>query len=395
MQLRVLDSRKTMYLSASVPGNLSRSAGFGNPSGAMLPPEEIIFGVTSTLANVRQRILKFAPTDIPMVITGESGTGKDAIAHLIHNYSVMSSKPFVQVNCAAIPATLIESELFGYEKGSFTGAVGSKPGRVELANGGTLFLDEIGELDPGVQAKLLQLLQDGQFSRIGGQEDKRVNVRFVFATNRDLEEEILAGNFREDLYYRINVASLHMPPLRERLEDLPALVEFFRLKYNEKHNCRTGPLFEKTLRRLQEYYWPGNIRQLENAVKRYVVLGTEDAILSELVEHQSDVFRFTIPPGEEISLKQISKQASRQVERKVILKVVEANGWNRRRAAKLLNISYRALLYKLKEAGIPSDRRRGSKTPVAKTADSTSPFENQKNKDKGRNHCWHTRTRSN
>src|SRR5260221_8021564 len=250
MQLRVLDSRKTMYLSASVPGNLSRSAGFGNPSGAKLPPEEIIFGVTSTLANVRQRILKFAPTDIPMVITGESGTGKDAIAHLIHNYSVMSSKPFVQVNCAAIPATLIESELFGYEKGSFTGAVGSKPGRVELANGGTLFLGEIGELDPGVQAKLLQLLQDGQFSRIGGQEDKKVNVRFIFATNRDLEEEILAGNFREDLYYRVNVVNLRLPPLRERLEDIPDLAHYFINKHNEKYNCRAEPLSGSVVARL-------------------------------------------------------------------------------------------------------------------------------------------------
>jgi two-component system, NtrC family, response regulator AtoC len=371
-----------MHLSsASFHGNFPRAVGYGASSGVKLPPEDVIFGHTSALATIRERILRVAPTDIPMVITGESGTGKDAIAHLIHHYSAMATKAFVQVNCAAIPASLIESELFGYEKGSFTGAVGSKPGRVELANGGTLFLDEIGELDPGVQAKLLQLLQDGEFSRIGGQEDRKVNVRFVFATNRDLEEEILAGNFREDLYYRINVASLHMPPLRERLEDVPPLVEYFRLKYNEKHNCRTGPLSDKTIRRLQEYYWPGNIRQLENAMKRYVVLGTEDAILSELVEHQSDVFRFTIPPGEQISLKEISKQAARQVERKVILKVVEANGWNRRRAAKLLNISYRALLYKLKEVGIPSDRRRSSKPPVAKTTEPTTTPINPDNKE--------------
>jgi two-component system, NtrC family, response regulator AtoC len=375
-----MPDKKTMHLSASIPGNYSRSVGYGVSSGAKLPPEEVIFGQTSALATVRDRILRVSPTDIPMVITGESGTGKDAIAHLIHQYSTMSSKPFVQVNCAALPATLIESELFGFEKGSFTGAVASKPGRVELANGGTLFLDEIGELTPEVQAKLLQLLQDGEFSRIGGQEDRKVNVRFVFATNRDLEEEILAGNFREDLYYRINVASLHMPPLRERLEDVPALVEYFRLKYNEKHNCRTGPVSEKTIARLQEYYWPGNIRQLENAMKRYVVLGTEDAILSELVEHQSDVFRFTIPPGGQISLKDISKQAARQVERKVILKVVEANGWNRRRAAKLLNISYRALLYKLKEVGLSSDRRRSSKPAPAKVAEQT-PTATKDNKD--------------
>ncbi len=369
-----------MHLSASYQGNLQRTTGYSSSDRSKLPPEDVIFGLTPALATVRERIQKIAPTDLPVVITGESGTGKDAIAHLIHNYSAVAGRPFVQVNCAAIPATLIESELFGYEKGSFTGAVGAKPGRVELANGGTLFLDEIGELDPAIQAKLLQLLQDGQFSRIGGQEDKKVNVRFVFATNRDLEEEIQSGNFREDLYYRINVASFHLPPLRERLEDIPALVECFRLKYNEKHNCRTAPLSERTIKSLQAYYWPGNIRQLENAMKRYVVLGTEDAVLSELVEHQSDVFKFTVPPGEQISLKELTKQATRQVERKVILKVVEANGWNRKRAAKLLNISYRALLYKLKEVGVPSDRRRGSRQNTVKAADPVPPIEPTDNK---------------
>jgi two-component system response regulator AtoC len=356
--------------------------GYATQDRSKLAPEEVIFGLTPAMRTIRERILKVAPTDIPVVITGETGTGKEAIAHLIHNYSSVCNKPFVQVNCAAIPATLIESELFGYEKGSFTGAVGSKPGRVELANGGTLFLDEIGELDPGIQAKLLQLLQDGQFSRIGGQEDKKVSVRFVFATNRDLEEEILAGNFREDLYYRINVANFHLPPLRERLEDVPVLVEYFRLKYNEKHNCKTAPISERTLTSLREYYWPGNIRQLENAMKRYVVLGTEDAVLSELVEHQSDVFKFTIPPGEQISLKDITKKATRQVERKVILKVVEANGWNRKRAAKLLSISYRALLYKLKEVGVPSNRRRSSKQNTVVAADQALPPQPNKEEQK-------------
>ena len=369
-----------MHLSASYQGNLPRTMGYSASDRSKLPPEEVIFGLTPALATIRERIQKIAPTDIPVVITGESGTGKDAIAHLLHNYSSVAGRPFVQVNCAAIPATLIESELFGYEKGSFTGAVVAKPGRVELANGGTLFLDEIGELDPGIQAKLLQLLQDGQFSRIGGQEDKKVNVRFVFATNRDLEEEIQAGTFREDLYYRINVASFHLPPLRERLEDIPVLVEYFRLRYNEKHNCRTAPLSERTVKSLQEYYWPGNIRQLENAMKRYVVLGTEDAVLSELVEHQSDVFKFTVPPGEQISLKDLTKQATRQVERKVILKVVEANGWNRKRAAKLLNISYRALLYKLKEVGVPSDRRRRSRPHPVKAVEPAPPTEANANK---------------
>ncbi len=366
-----------MHLS-NYHGNQARAVGYSAGTNTKLPPEEVIFGTTPALATIRERIRKVAPTDIPILITGESGTGKDAIAHLIHNYSQIATRPFVQLNCAAIPSTLLESELFGYEKGAFTGATGAKPGRVEMANSGTLFLDEIGELDPGVQAKLLQLLQDGSFSRIGGQEDKKVNVRFIFATNRDLEEEILAGNFREDLYYRINVVTIHMPPLRERVEDIPMLVQYFLQKYNEKHNCRTGPLGEAAIRRMQEYHWPGNIRQLENLVKRYAVLGTEDSILSELVEHDSDVFKFTIPPSGQVSLKEITRQAVRQVERKVILKVVEANGWNRKKAAKLLNISYRALLYKLKEVGVPSQRRRAIKQapkPLAAVApaETTTP----------------------
>ena len=347
-----------MYLSPNYHGSHGRATGFGSASNGKFPPEEVIFGSTPALASIRERILKVAPTDVPVLITGESGTGKDPIANLLHKYSLVANKPFVQVNCAAIPATLIESELFGYEKGAFTGAGVSKPGRVEMANGGTLFLDEIGELDPGVQAKLLQLLQDGSFSRIGGQEDKWVKVRFIFATNRDLPEEIAAGNFREDLYYRINVVSIHMPPLRERLEDLPALVDYFHQKYNEKHNCRAAPLSSGAIHVLQRYHWPGNIRQLENLIKRYVILGTEDAILSELVEHDSDVFKFIIPPSGQVSLKEITRQAVRQVERKVILKVVASCGWNRKRAAKLLNISYRALLYKLKEVGVPSQRRK-------------------------------------
>src|SRR5215472_7638218 len=322
------------------------------------PPDDVIFGKSPDMASVRKTLSKVAETSIPVLMTGESGTGKEVIARLLHHQSLVSTKPFVQVNCAAIPATLLESELFGYEKGSFTGAVGSKPGRVEMANSGTLFLDEIGELDPGTQAKLLQVLQDGQFSRIGGQEDKRVNVRFIFATNRDLEEEIAVGNFREDLFYRINVVNVHLPPLRERLEDIPALCDYFIARHNEKFNCRAGSLSEHCLSNLQDYHWPGNIRQLENLTKRYVILGSEDAILSELRDREADIFKFIIPPHGEVSLKQITRQAVRQVERKVILKMVEASNWNRKRAAKRLNISYRALLYKLKEAGVPSERRK-------------------------------------
>ena len=338
------------------------SAGFGrnDPSShrGNLPPDEVIFGASREMAMVRKTIAKVSATSIPVLLTGESGTGKEVIARLLHRESLVSSRPFVQVNCAAIPSNLLESELFGYEKGAFTGAVGSKPGRIELANSGSLFLDEIGEFDPGIQAKLLQVLQDSRFSRIGGQEERQVNVRFIFATNRDLEEEIAMGNFREDLFYRINVVNIHLPPLRERLEDLPQLCEYFIAQHNERFNYRAPALSENCIAGLQQYHWPGNIRQLENLTKRYVILGSEEAILSELNEREPDMFKFVIPAQGDVPLKQITKQAVRQVERKVILKVVEASNWNRKRAAKRLKISYRALLYKLKDAGVPSDRRK-------------------------------------
>lgn len=347
-----------MFENRSKSGSFLHNGSHSAVENGNFPPEDVIFGKSPDMAAVRKTLSKVAETSIPVLMTGESGTGKEVIARLLHHSSLVSTKPFVHVNCAAIPATLLESELFGYEKGSFTGAVGSKPGRVELANSGTLFLDEIGELDPGTQAKLLQVLQDGQFSRIGGQEDKKVNVRFIFATNRDLEEEIAVGNFREDLFYRINVVNVHLPPLRERLEDIPDLCAYFIQRHNEKFNCRAVPLSDQCVSALQDYHWPGNIRQLENLTKRYVILGSEDAILSELRDREADVFKFIIPPQGEVSLKQITRQAVRQVERKVILKMVEASNWNRKRAAKRLNISYRALLYKLKEAGVPSERRK-------------------------------------
>lgn len=357
------------------------------PSGEKggLPPVDIIFGKSPEMALVRKTIAKVAVAGIPILITGESGTGKEVIARLIHRDSLVANKPFVQVNCAAIPGTLLESELFGYEKGAFTGAVAAKPGRIELANGGTLFLDEIGEFDPGIQAKLLQVLQDSQFSRIGGQSDKQVNVRFIFATNRDLEEEIAIGNFREDLFYRINVVNICLPPLRERLEDIPELCEYFIARHNETFNCRARMLSEDCIAELQKYHWPGNIRQLENLTKRYVVLGSEEAILSELQDREPDIFKFVIPAEGHVSLKQITKQAVRQVERKVILKMVEASNWNRKHAARRLNISYRALLYKLKDAGVPSERRKALERKAAErkkqmlNSDAPPPENNEQN----------------
>jgi len=309
------------------------------------------------MQSLRNRMDKVASANVPVLIQGESGTGKDIIARMIHGLSPWRNGPFVKVNCPAIPGTLLESELFGYEKGAFTGAYGSKPGRVELAHRGTLFLDEISELDLGLQSKLLQLLQDGQFCRIGAQEDKKVEVRVVCATNRVLETEIENGTFRQDLYYRINVVNLQMPPLRERRGDIPDLVTYFLEHYNRKYNCRARALSGDLMSALQKYHWPGNIRELENMIKRYVILGTEEAITSDLVTQEKDFFNADIPLDGPIALKKITKQAVRELERKVILKVLQANHWNRKQSARALSISYRALLYKIRDTGLPSNRQ--------------------------------------
>jgi two-component system response regulator AtoC len=341
-----------------------------------VPPDHIIFGHSEVMQAVRSRLGKVAAANVPVLITGESGTGKDIIARLIHGLSPWKTGPYVKVNCPAIPGTLLESELFGYERGAFTGAVGSKPGRVELAHRGTLFLDEISELDPSLQSKLLQLLQDGQFCRIGAQEDKKVEVRVVCATNRQLEAEIEAGTFRQDLYYRINVVNLRMPGLRERRGDIEDLCSYFLDYYNRKFNCRARPLSNEVLAVLQKYHWPGNIRELENLIKRYVILGHEEVITNDLVAREPDFFNSEINLDGPISLKKLTRQCVRELERKVILKVLQQHHWNRKQAARTLGISYRALLYKIRDAGLPSNRalrlRQAEKTALATASNSNS-----------------------
>src|SRR6266704_1724515 len=340
------------------------------PLGEM-PPDAIVFGRTEAMQAVRERLTKLASANVPVLIQGKSGTGKDIIARMIHMASPWRTGPWVKVNCPAIPGTLLESELFGYEKGAFTGAYGTKPGRVEMAHRGTLFLDEISELDLALQSKLLQLLQDGQFCRIGAQEDKKVEVRIVCATNRVLETEIENGTFRQDLFYRINVVNLHMPPLRERRVDIDDLVFYFLDHYNRKYNCRARPLSAELMSALQKYHWPGNIRELENMIKRYVILGNEDVISGDLVAREQEYFNPDINLDGPISLKKLTKQATRELERKVILKVLQAHHWNRKQAARALSISYRALLYKIRDAGLPpnrSSRRRPDALPAEDAA---------------------------
>jgi two-component system response regulator AtoC len=332
------------------------------PLGEM-PPEAVVFGCTEAMRAVRERLIKLAGANVPVLIQGESGTGKDIIARMIHANSPWRTGPWVKVNCPAIPGTLLESELFGYEKGAFTGAYGVKPGRVEMAHRGTLFLDEISELDLALQSKLLQLLQDGQFCRIGAQEDKKVEVRVVCATNRKLEQEIENGTFRSDLFYRINVVNLYLPPLRERAADIPDLVAYFLEYHNRKYNCRAKALSNEMMAVLRKYHWPGNVRELENLVKRYVILGNEEVISADLQPRTSDFFNAEIPIDGQISLKKVTRQAVRELERKIILKVLQNHHWNRKQAARTLSISYRALLYKIRDAGLPSNRTAKRREP--------------------------------
>lgn len=338
--------------------SLARVGFEGAATARALPPEAVIFGQTAAMRDVRQKLERVAGANLSILITGESGTGKDIVARLLHLYSPWANGPFVKINCPAIPGSLLESELFGYEKGAFTGALGTKPGRVELAHRGTLFLDEISELDPGLQAKLLQLLQDGQFSRIGSQEDTKVEVRVVSATNRELHRRIDEGSFRSDLFYRIAAMTIHLPALRERTVDIPLICEYLLQYYNDKLNGRAPMLRQALLTKMQRYSWPGNVRQLENLIKRYVVMGTDDVILSELLQtNDRDAVPEVTFEGP-VSLKKLTRQTVRKVEARIILSALHANNWNRKKAARALGISYRALLYKLKDVGIP--QRRGS-----------------------------------
>ncbi|MBZ5626364.1 MAG: sigma-54 dependent transcriptional regulator [Acidobacteriia bacterium] len=324
-----------------------------------LPPDEVIFGRSEPMVAIRHRVEKIIAATIPVLIQGESGSGKEVIARLIHQRSPLADGPLVKVNCPAIPGTLLESELFGYEKGAFTGAYGAKPGRVEAAQGGVLFLDEIGDLDLSLQAKLLQFLQDGQFCRLGGQDDTRVELRVICATNRPLEQDIANGTFRQDLFYRINVVNLQLPALRDRAVDIPDLAAYFLEFYDAKYGLKTKPISDQTLSLMQSYGWPGNVRELENLVKRYVILGSEETIIAELINHnQTTLVPKLVPnsPDGRISLKRVTREAVRELERQVILKALQANNWNRKRTAWALSISYRALMYKIRDAGLPPNR---------------------------------------
>jgi two-component system, NtrC family, response regulator AtoC len=355
-------------------------------------PQDLLVGAGPRISEVRDLMHRVADTDVTVLIRGESGTGKELVARGLTASSLRADKPFVKVNCAALPTELLESELFGFERGAFTGAVQHKPGKFEFANHGTLFLDEIGDMNPALQAKLLHVLQDGEFSRLGGKRDVQVDVRVIAATNRDLDRAVADGLFREDLYFRLNVVCIRVPPLRERRDDIPVLTEYLLKKHSVQYHKRSMPLAAETLRLFAEYDWPGNVRELENLIKRAVILGSDEAIRKELAQsiatgpHRlqappngrpivTDRRKAVLPPAKhaagvpqpqspapsdaaapiepgQCSLKDVSRSAAREAERELIMKMLQQTHWNRKEAAQILGISYKALLYKIKENGL-------------------------------------------
>jgi DNA-binding NtrC family response regulator len=309
-----------------------------------------------------------ARADIPVLILGESGTGKEVATLFIHKMSVRSQRSFMKVNCAAMPADLLESELFGYEPGAFTGAIKSKPGKFEICNGGTIFLDEIGEMPAVLQAKLLQVLQDGSFSRLGSRSSVKVDVRVIAATNIDIKAAIAQKTFREDLYYRLNGFTLKMPPLRERIEEIPILARHFMRKVAEKYERAPLPISPALMQALSSYLWPGNLRELENTIKRYLILGDEQAIIDELIPQPNQASQ--VPGGGDNgnngSLKHLIRNLKGGAESAAIARTLEGTGWNRKAAASDLQISYKALLYKIKEYNLVPPQKQFNPLPTHK-----------------------------
>ena len=351
----------------------------------------MLIGDGERMLRVRDLIERVSDTDVTILILGESGTGKELVARAVHERSPRRERPFVKVNCAALPTELLESELFGFEKGAFTGALQSKAGKFEFAHLGTMFLDEIGDISFPLQAKLLQVLQDGEFSRLGGTNDIQVDVRIIAATNIDLETAVAGGRFREDLYFRLNVVPIHLPPLRERREEIAFLTEHFLKKYSAQYGKPMTGLSAELKQLFMAYDWPGNVRQLENMINRRVVLESETSVLAELRQpasrcsHRAQLVTAFVPPSGvipvpapapdttqadaeklplrattavrattqgDVSLKAISRTAARAAERELILRILTRTHWSRKEAAGILGVSYKSLLYKIKESGL-------------------------------------------
>ncbi len=324
-------------------------------------PLESVVWVSQAMQRVRDLIHQVADTDVTVLIQGQSGTGKEIVARTLHAASPRSNRPLVKVNCAALPGNLLESELFGYERGAFTGANARKPGKFEMADRGTIFFDEIGEMSPALQAKMLQVLQDRQFTRLGGNHDITVDVRVVAATHRRLEEMVHQGTFREDLFFRLNVVTIFLPPLAERREEIPLLIDSFLRRFAARYGRPVPRLSDRLLRTFERYPFPGNVRELENMVKRIVVLESEEPILSEIQRSErsdrsgtslKDLIEEIERTAGEVPLREVGRRASLEAERITIDRALQRTQWNRKRAARMLGVSYKTLLQKIRECGL-------------------------------------------
>jgi two-component system response regulator AtoC len=321
--------------------------------------DDVFFVAASpVMRKLRSEAALVANVDIPVLMLGESGTGKEVMARLIHKLSPRAHRTFLKVNCAAVPGDLLESELFGYEAGAFTGANHPKPGKFELCNKGTILLDEIGEMPTSLQAKLLHILQDGQFSRLGSRSVIKADVRILAATNINIPEALATKRLREDLYYRLNAFTLNVPPLRERKEEVPILLKHFMSRQAERYARPPLPITPDMLEACLAYHWPGNLRELSNFVKRYLVLGDEKLAINEL-RPKSDGNGAQFSPAAQNSgngaaggLKSLARSAKDEAEAEAITKALDETNWNRKQAAILLKISYKALLYKIRQYGI-------------------------------------------
>jgi len=320
--------------------------------------EDVFFIAASpAMRKIRSQAALVANVDIPVLLLGESGTGKEVLARLVHKLSPRAHRTFLKVNCAAVPADLLESELFGYEQGAFTGATHAKPGKFEICNKGTILLDEIGEMPPQLQAKLLHVLQDGQFSRLGSRSVVKSDVRILAATNIDIPEALATKRLREDLYYRLNAFTLHLPPLRERKEEIPILLKQFMSRMAERYARPPLPLSPSLLQACQDHPWPGNLRELNNFLKRYLILGDENLAVSELQPKNDGTGGASGEASSKTAngaggLKSLARNAKDGAEAEAITRALEQTNWNRKQAAAILQISYKALLYKIRQYGI-------------------------------------------
>jgi two-component system response regulator AtoC len=319
-------------------------------------------GNSQSIRNIKKLIKVVSNTALSVIIYGETGVGKEVVARELHQLSNRSKKRFVKVNCAALPSELLESELFGYEKGAFTGATRFKPGKFEIASDGIIFLDEIGDIPLHLQAKLLHVLQSGEFSRLGG-HDVKVNTWVITATNHDLERDLSEGRFREDLYYRLNIIKIDVPPLRERREDIPILVEYFVKKYRTELDIPESFTIDSQVMDLfLKYDWPGNVRELANTIQRLMVLEDRDEIIQKIFQKPDSTdlksgrgdsdLELETGVEEVVPLKLLKARAGEYIERKVIAHALNITGGNKVKAAKILNISYKALFYKMNDLGL-------------------------------------------